>query len=270
MGRLRSLNSATIDGLAAINGASGIFGASKVSVKCSASYCHSNGYAANLQYAESPDWYGPAYSGDKCAMCHGNSPDSGGKSGSAAHSIHAVGIHYTDIFNGQSRKIASAGVNGVNAAHGAGNRSTTISCNICHNSTVTTSANDRNSSCSTASCHGTGGVSKGEAIIANSALHVNGLVDVSFKPVQIATKAQVKPAHFKAYTSAASGNWLRNNSSYKQYTSSFDYARIPLNTFTMWSSSAPGQGSCSNISCHNGAAVKWNDTLNCQHCHKAL
>ncbi len=72
--------------------------ATRVSVVCSASYCHggsTDSYSywsmdgsgepilvtvtmhPTPQTAASPDWYGGAYSGDRCAMCHGNPPTGG-------------------------------------------------------------------------------------------------------------------------------------------------------------------------------------------------
>ena len=70
------------------------------------------------------------YTGDKCAACHGNSPATG------AHAAHVVGIHADDIYSGTTGKLATAGAVGTSAGHGDPAQSTTLSCNICHNTTI--------------------------------------------------------------------------------------------------------------------------------------
>jgi predicted CxxxxCH...CXXCH cytochrome family protein len=268
VGRLRALNSATVDGLAATNGPSGVFGTSRLSVKCSASYCHSNGYAANLQYAVSPDWYGPAYTGDKCAMCHGNAPNNGGKVGSAAHTAHQVGIHATTVFNGKSGFLPTASLTRQNAAHGYG-WSTTISCNTCHNDTVTTGFNAANQSCSTTNCHGSGGVyTTNYATIANTALHVNGTADLKFVNASVRSKAQLRNGSFDSYTAATEGGWSRNQG-YKNYSTSFDVTKKSLQAGTIWSKD--GTTTTCTTACHANKQVLWNTlTIDCTSCHTRL
>jgi len=267
VGRLRALNSATTDGLAAVNGPSGVFGTTRVSVKCSASYCHSNGYATNLQFTVSPDWYGPAYTGDKCAMCHGNTPNSGGKVGSATHSKHEVGIHYKNIFNGKSGLLPEASTTKQNVGHGYG-WSSTISCNTCHSDTVTTGFNAANLTCATASCHGTGGVyTTNFATIANKAVHVNGVTNLKFVNSTFKSKAQLRVGNFDSYTAAGQGGWSRNGG-YKNYTTSFDVTKQTLRAGTIWSQDA--MTTTCTTACHANKLVLWNATTTCVSCHTRL
>ncbi len=227
----------------------------KVSVTCSSVYCHSNGYLNGTLYGyvTTPEWYGGSFSGDKCASCHGNSP-----TGSAAHAAHAVGIHYNNIFTGTTGT-ASAG-NTDTSSHGYVDingtelTSTTINCNICHNSTVTMAANDSNALC--AACH-TGSNLKGiMAIAAGSTTHVNGQVDVVFTSTAIRSKAQVRDSI--ASVAELNDNWTRMNG-YKG-AGSYDAAK------TTPSYSA---GNCT-VACHNSKPVSWSSTVTCNSCHADL
>lgn len=256
-GVLKSKNNVT-------NDTTGYTQTAGVSVTCAAAYCHSNGMATPTFYGASVNWYEGAYAGDKCARCHGNSPNTGGKVGSAAHSIHTVGIHYTDIFSGISKKLPQAGGSAVNAAHGRNNRSTTINCNICHATTVAAFANDSNSAC--IGCHdGNVAPLKGNAAIADKSKHVNGTVDISFVNQKIATKAQVANTAFNSYTAANAG-WSRNKNIYKTYTSGYD---VTKNTLFAAASYSQANG-CLNVACHSGITVKWTDTITCTSCHTRL
>ena len=246
-GTLRNKNGASSDGINASG--SGIAGTTGVSVVCSASYCHSNGGAGGaLAYASSPDWYNAAaYTGDRCAMCHGNAPATG------AHAKHAVSIHSTAVFDENNKPIPSAASPAV-SVHGDPAQATTISCNLCHSLTVTSNANDNSSSC--ASCHSSD--PKGTPAL-NKAFHLNGTVEVAFQDVKVVSKAQIKPASFGKYSTV----WTR--STYKAVNGSFDTAKqsLALGAYN-------ADKSCSNISCHNGGAPKWSDRLSCVDCHSAL
>ena len=247
---------------------SGYTRSSGVSVTCAAAYCHSNGMATPTFYGASVDWYEASFTGDKCARCHGNSPNSGGKVGSSAHNAHAIGIHVDDIFNGVSRKLPNGGGEAVNAAHGKNNRSTTINCNICHALTVSTFTNDQNTNC--VGCHKSDGVAGpiANAAIADKSKHVNGSIDVSFIAQKITTKAQVAGAAFAAYTASTSG-WSRNSNGmkFKTYTSSYDYTKTTLAAAASPYTTASG---CLNIACHSSIPVKWTDTVTCTSCHTRL
>ncbi len=275
VGSLRAKNSATAVGLNVVN--SGITGTTKVSVKCSMAYCHSNGNSANLVYATTPDWYGGTFTGDRCANCHGNAPNST-IAGSSSHyntrflgysgvaGGHQIGIHALNIYS-SARGLAKAGTTGK-SSHGNSGTATTISCNICHYETITTARNDENVVCK--SCHYTGnivGASVGNpAAIADKSKHVNGQVNVSFQPVSVISKAQMRPSTFT--TALYSSAWKRNVG-YK-VSGAYDTAKNALNTATMWDSDTK---TCSNVSCHNGQSVKWSDNnglTECVSCHSSL
>ncbi|MBI1922304.1 MAG: CxxxxCH/CxxCH domain-containing protein [Geobacter sp.] len=248
---------------------------------CFASYCHSNG-AWNSSFAtyrtySSPDWYNAAAytaTGDKCAMCHGNSPNStrsyGNKymEGSPAHynpnsmgtgksGGHFVGIHYNDIYSGGNGKATTASPAGFKS-HGESTYSTTINCDTCHYVTVTNPRNDKNTVCF--SCHG---AESNPASIASKLKHINGVRDVSFNPIQVKSKAQLKQKSFDLYSLAVAKRYPASTS-YK-VSGAYDQGKQAIGT---WSSP-----NCSNISCHNGIPVGWdtNMSLNtCSNCHNAL
>lgn len=276
VGTLRSKNSATAAGIGVAN--SGITGTTKTSVICSAAYCHSNGNAAALVYAATPDWYGGTFANsDRCANCHGNSPNTT-IAGSKSHynnrmlgytsnpGGHVVGIHALSIYS-SPRGMAKAGTTGM-SSHGNPATSTAIGCNICHYETVNTARNDDNVHCR--DCHFTGntvGAQTGnKASIADKSKHVNGLVNVSFKPVNVISKAQSRQKYFVTHT--YSSVWIRSGG-YK-LSGSHDIAKEQLDTATMWNSTTK---TCSNIACHMGNSVKWSDndgTTECISCHGSL
>ncbi|HEY3307581.1 MAG TPA: CxxxxCH/CxxCH domain-containing protein [Desulfuromonadaceae bacterium] len=275
VGSLRSKNGATANGLNVVN--SGTIGTTKVSVRCTATYCHSNGNTTNLIYATTPDWYGGTFTGDRCANCHGNSPNST-IAGSKSHynnrflgytsnaGGHQIGIHAMNIYSSPGG-LAKAGTTG-DSSHGNAASSTTISCNICHYLTVTTARNDNNVVCKT--CHyagnSVGALVGNPAAIADKSRHVNGNVDIAFKPTAIISKAQMRPASF---ASAPYSSVWKRNLGYKVSGSS-DSGKTTLNTATMWNSSTK---TCSNVACHNGQSVSWSDNngaTNCVSCHTAL
>lgn len=230
---------------------------------CDNVYCHTNGYAANMNWNNmTPSWTGSFANADRCANCHGNFPNAT-IAGSAAHKSHTVGIHSLDIFSGKNGKLeAGTGSTAIAVSHGNVSQATTTNCNICHNNTVTYARNDRNIACD--DCH-TSFVNPAQ--INNRAFHVNGRVDVAFKPVKIVSKAQLRPLSFANYT-AAGGYWDRSGAPstphYKDGGLAYDTAKTTLNN-TMWSN-----GICSNIACHMGRTVNWNSTLDCVDCHTEL
>lgn len=258
-------------------------------MKCSNIYCHSNASRieaeSNVKANTSLAWtdsFSNYPNADRCAYCHGNQPSTG------AHAAHSVGLHTFNngsgsmlagnIFNGKSGKVPIT--NKANTAHGNANNSTTIGCYICHNGTVTSAANDKNTRCVV--CHKAGntwGASlKGNASIANLSNHVNGNRDIIFKPVQVLSKAQVRPKGASTTSNTGfdyySGIWTRT--SYKSMsTLSYDKAKVALDTNTMWHPGAAMASSCTNIACHNGKTVNWNlanfnDPNKCMDCHNAL
>ncbi len=275
IGTLRTKNSATAVGIGVAG--SGITGTTKVSIICSAAYCHSNGNVSNLVYATTPNWYGGSFTGDRCANCHGNSPNST-IPGSSAHynnkflgytstqGGHQVGIHAFRVYSSGSG-LATAGTGG-DTTHGNDAVESVISCYVCHNATVTAKYNDNNTIC--IACHYSGnslGAHFGNAAaIADKSRHVNGKVDVVFKNMTINSKAQLRNNRF---TQAPYSSIWRRDFGYK-VPGAHDTAKVPLNTATMWDGSTK---TCSNIACHNGQTVKWSDTngtTTCISCHTAL
>ncbi|MBT1075394.1 CxxxxCH/CxxCH domain c-type cytochrome [Geobacter grbiciae] len=273
VGSLRAKNSATAVGINVAN--SGITGTTKVSIRCSMAYCHSNGNAAGLVYATTPDWYGGSFTGDRCANCHGNAPNTT-IAGSKSHynnrflgytsnpGGHQIAIHAMGIYSSPSG-LAKAGT-GSDSSHGNAATSTTIGCNICHYLTVTADRNDDNFVCKT--CHyagnSVGALAGNPAVIADRSKHVNGTVDVAFKPVAVLSKAQMRSIYFTSY----SGTFKRNGG-YKT-SGAYDSAKAALNTATMWDG---GSKTCSNVACHNSQSVKWTDNdgaTTCVNCHNAM
>ena len=211
------------------------------SVVCSAAYCHSNGMASSV-FSSSPDWYGGSYSGDPCAMCHGNAPNSGGKVGSSPH------------YNANSQGIGRLGghFTGIHAAslpgHGDTSISTTISCNICHYATTKAGSNDNFPVCS--ACHnGTAAPRKGSLMKSDLdlALHLNGRADVVFAPVRIKTSATTSGV-LTGWSSASGGSVT---------TETLDKA--------VWDGVLK---SCANVGCHFLRPTSWSsDGFSCASCH---
>jgi predicted CxxxxCH...CXXCH cytochrome family protein len=100
-------------------------------------------------------------------------------------------------------------------------------------------------------------------------MHVNGSVELSFAPVQVKSKSQLRPSAFADYT-AAGGYWTRNGgaTSYKNGPAAYDVSISTLNTGTMWDG---GNKRCSNVACHMAKPVDWNaGSLTCEACHSKL
>lgn len=246
---------------------------SGVSVTCNGIYCHSNGYVSSATsaylYKETPDWYDvtitasgtvtsePWSSVDRCAQCHGNSPNTGGTDGSTAHAKHVVGVHYKDLFSGTSGEMVQTASSG--AAHGDPLSSTTINCNICHNDTVKDAFNDKNTLCST--CHGVSAPAEGTMYVEpTNQSHVNGIVNVAFaSATSLRSRAQLRD--FITTVSEINTNWTRPNG-YKA-SDSYDAAKVTP-TYSA--------GSCLTTACHNGTPMEWEQAgpLSCSACHKGL
>ncbi|HEY6872950.1 MAG TPA: CxxxxCH/CxxCH domain-containing protein [Geobacteraceae bacterium] len=266
---------------------SNVIGTTGQTVRCINIYCHSNGGSATgavaFQAYTTPDWYNPAgYTSDPCAMCHGNWPNSARRGdnrvmvGSPSHyngnwlgtgvaGGHAMGVHADKITNAaQFTGLLATGSTG-NASHGIATQATTISCNLCHNLTVTTSANNGSAQCN--GCH-TQPATQASATIANKAMHVNGNVDVQFASMPPATtpftsKAQLRDASFSLNSSST--EWHRSAGGYKTGAASYDTAKRDLNVANPYSG-----GTCSNVICHFNQNVQWKNpapAVNCNSCH---
>lgn len=232
------------------------------SKQCATSDCHSDG-KVTATYKTSPVW-GVPFAGDRCAGCHGNWPTGD------AHIAHQVGIHYDDVATGNIGKIPASAVSTTNAGHGNATYSTTISCNMCHNLTVTVNYNDLATTCSTAvSCHASGatGGLKGTLTTAsvNKTYHVNRVRDVSFAGATIRSKAQVR--NDITLVTELNNFWTRTNS-YKAGLSSHDASKATLLATATYAS---GTGTCSTVVCHNGNSITWTSgTITCDKCHTSL
>lgn len=245
------------------------------SVICNGIYCHSNGYVSGTGaylYQETPNWYSvtitssgtvisePWSSVDRCAQCHGNSPNTGGKAGSTAHAKHVVGVHYNDLFSGTVGEMSSSAVS--SAAHGDPLSSTTINCNICHNDTVSVTYNSGNTLCS--SCHSdTNTPATGNErmyVVPTNTSHINGTVNVIFaSATTIKSRAQVRDTI--STVNELNNSWTRTNG-YKA-SNSYDASK---------GTPQYSAGTCLTAACHNGTPMEWEQAgpLSCNACHKGL
>ena len=178
----------------------------------------------------------------------------------SSHAAHVVGIHYDDIYTGTSGLLADGGSSG--AGHGDVSTALTITCAVCHNSTVNTWRNDNNTAC--VSCHG----GEGNALVSadlDKSLHANGTKEVAFAPVDpVRSKAQVRD--FGATEPELDNTWSRIDG-YKAGATSHDASKTspPLDTATMW------DGSTCTVACHNDNTITWGTTgISCNACHTQL
>jgi len=209
---------------------------------CSTAYCHSHKGldGVTTAFVVTPAWGGSFPAGDRCAQCHENSPISSG------HEEHQVGFHYNAVYSGKKDfmpvlnsdplpigLVAGPADNGdadvmddsYDPLRGHGGKlagvatSTTMTCYVCHNGTVTAKGNDLNPLCAT--CHDdVKAPLMGTLTVASTNLHVNGVPDVVFMAEKVRSKAQVRDDLFDVLE--LSNNWTRTNS-YKQADgSSFD------------------------------------------------
>jgi predicted CxxxxCH...CXXCH cytochrome family protein len=258
------------------------------SVTCSGVYCHSTGYinpaTGEYAYSDSPAWGTGTFADvaeDRCAGCHGNPPNSTDSTpgrglilGSLSHyntdymgqgvtSGHFVGIHYDNVYTGTTGLEESPA--GTQNSHGVAGTSTTINCNTCHNSTITSTANDMNEICAT--CHDNikAAVRGNMDIDSLSTTHINGTAEVVFENITFNSKSQVRDdAGVLTELPEIDTYWTRNNS-YKAGATSYDGSKASLNT------SSYSSGTCSSVACHNGYDVAWDDQkVDCLSCHKAL
>jgi len=279
VGLLRSRNSAAITTGAVRAGTlySGTIVAGNT-LTCANVYCHSNGYASSPAYATAPDWYNGSFTGDRCANCHGNAPNSTGNApngyiaGSPTHynsnwlgaggaGGHSIGIHSNTIANAVNfTGVLTAGSTDP-SSHGQTPTvaPTTIGCNTCHYSVVTSSANNGSAQC--AGCH-TQPATQALATIADKSLHVNGTISVQFKQTKLFSKAQLKDASFALVSSV----YMKRYNGYKAGTS-YDASKTDLNA----GSYAGNSGNCTTV-CHFNKPVRWDNVpaATCSSCHSSL
>jgi predicted CxxxxCH...CXXCH cytochrome family protein len=252
---------------------------------CSTASCHGFMEHDGVTYNTviTPAWDGPGFTGDRCSGCHGNSPISAG------HDEHQIGFHYDAVYSGFKDflpvedtdpkpigLVNSAILDPYDTLRGHGGllesdgspNSTTMSCYVCHNDTVTQKANalattqdgpggGSHTGCS--DCHSdTGNPDVGDAalVIADKSKHVNGVRDVVFMREKVRSKAQVRDELLDV--PELSINWERQNGYKAPDGSSYDEAPTTLfdyvggdgsyNTTTMYGYN-PATMTC-QISCH--------------------
>ncbi len=206
---------------------------------CNNASCHGFMEHDGVTYktVTTPAWNGPGFVGDRCAGCHGNSPVSAG------HEEHQIGFHYDAVYSGfkdfmpvlNSDPKPIGLVNGAilgpiddpyDTLRGHGGlltngepTSTTMSCYVCHNDTVTARYNDLDPVCG--ACHNsTDAPLMGTLTIADKSKHINGVRDVVFMREKVRSKAQVRDDIFDV--SELSSNWSRMNNYKLPDGSSFD------------------------------------------------
>jgi predicted CxxxxCH...CXXCH cytochrome family protein len=242
---------------------------------CEAAYCHSSGKSLSqidTDYRQSPNWYGGAYSGNKCGMCHDNPPQYAGQSHYVAASSlgnngtppyresgHMINIHFKSTAKGNNQRgflgFSSAG----DKAHGNPALATTIACYYCHSGIVSSTridtyamsgsgSNFRCGRCHTASTPTP--LQVGE--IVNTSKHVNGVKNVAFAPVTFRTKAQITNVNNIL-------GWTRNGG----YKAAGSYDSFELGNST-WDAQTK---TCLTL-CHvNQPNITWGAQLQCNSCH---
>lgn len=218
---------------------------------CTGLYCHSSG-AGDFQ--ESPPW-GGSFGGARCQGCHGTPPAYASRPGKEnSHfntergSGHLLGIHW-DSTKGHTKESF------------AQKSSTDMGCSTCHFETVsrdldTTFVDPVDGLFTCSSCHDDRKVmgKNRQGIITNTALHVNGTVEVSFKPEKFRTTAQLMKVP---------EGWNRVGRKFDP--NGYDETVRELNTAAY----VPGEKKCLNVACHLlGREVKWGDAVDCDACHK--
>ena len=255
---------------------------------CELAYCHSNGRTSPTagvpasgtpltagDYRQSPNWYGGAYAGNKCGMCHDNPPQyadqshyvaqsSLGDNGSPPYkpSGHMVGIHFDFTAKGNRQNGFLGFSSSGSAAHGNPDLTTTIGCYICHNGIVDSSRidtyamyDDTTSNFRCANCHTTTSRTRLQpGAISDTRLHINGRKDVAFPngSLLLKTKAQLSNV-------ANALGWTRHGA-YKA-EDAFDSFDLALSTWQ------PTTKTCLTA-CHvNQPNITWGAKLTCVSCH---
>lgn len=240
-------------GLKKMNKQNAVFDKSKKT--CSGVYCHSSGEKNSfIEFRETPAW-GSSFGYLRCQGCHGTPPSYQNQKGrenshfnTERGSGHLLGIHW-DSTKGHTKE---------SFKHMS---SSDMGCSTCHYSTVsddrdTTFVDSVTGLFTCSRCHD-GVIAKGKdrtGVISNKALHVNGVVEVSFKPEKFRSTARL--------VNVPQG-WTRIGT-YKDETG-YDETIKGLNS----SEYIPKEKKCINIACHLlGTEVTWGDAVECDSCHK--
>lgn len=220
---------------------------------CSGVYCHSSGAG---DFRESPAW-GSSFTEARCQSCHGSPPEYASRKGKEnSHfnitrgSGHLLGIHW-DATGGHTKESF------------ANRSSSDMGCSTCHYDTVaadrdTTFVDPVRGLFTCGRCHDGSAVAgkNRSGIITNTALHVNGTVEVSFSPEKFRTTAQLM---------RVPDGWKRIGTKWEP--KSYDETIRELNTAQY----LPAEKKCLNVACHlMGKEVRWGDAVDCDACHQDI
>ena len=202
-----------------------------VAKTCLNVYCH---------YSKpTPAWGKKFEPNRRCQSCHDTPPAHDGHFNIAQGTGHLLGIHWD-----------STGGHGKDAK-----KEFMMGCNTCHyavlakeDTTFTHLAKGKQGIFSCNKCH-----SPEAGEIKDYSLHANGKTDIIFTPSKLRTKAQLL---FEVK------GW--NRVIEKGSKGAHDETSAPLNT----ASYNRETKTCTNVACHLGAPVKWNEKVICSSCHK--
>jgi predicted CxxxxCH...CXXCH cytochrome family protein len=242
---------------------------------CETVYCHSNGRTLNLiagDYRQTPNWYGGSFGANRCGGCHDNPPQYAGQShynpassigndgkSAARETGHMINLHVRNTYVGNKANGFLMFSSSGNMAHGNPALATTIACYTCHSGIVsstqidTYAMNGTGSDFRCASCHTASSRTRLQiGVIVETSLHVNGLKNVAFAPINFKTKAQL------ANVANAPG-WTRSGN----YKAADSYDSYDLSQST-WNSQTR---TCLTV-CHvNQPGITWGAQLKCVSCH---
>ena len=231
---------------------------------CTGVYCHSNGAdAANRSFKTTPAWNGGLFGANKCGSCHDNPPQYFGQSHYTAAGFmgkeggHLIGIHFDNIYDGSGGLLAAGPTDP--SSHGDPATSTTMTCYLCHNGEVSSTAIDTyalanlsSSAMKCSTCHS----APQSGLITDKSLHVNGI-----KNVTLANAFTVKSKAQLAGSSIPAG-WTRTGT----YKTAGSYDSATMNSED-WNSDTK---TCTTA-CHNGQTVTWGAAnIACVSCHTDL
>ncbi|MEW6108686.1 MAG: CxxxxCH/CxxCH domain-containing protein [Nitrospirota bacterium] len=247
------LYSASSSGLKKLNSEKALF--DKTTKTCYGVYCHSSGEkSASIEFRETPAW-GSSFGEFKCQGCHGTPPSYKNEKGrenshfnSERGSGHLLGIHW-DSVKGHTRESLANKI------------SSDMGCSTCHYSTVSedkdTTFTDGVTGLFTCSrCHDNRTLTDKNrtGIISNISLHVNGIIEVSFRPEKFRTTAQLTNVPY---------GW--NRTEQKGSIPGYDETVKALNSAQY----NPEEKTCINVACHLlGTEVSWGDKIECDSCHR--
>lgn len=235
---------------------------------CSNIYCHSSAQRGTPTRDYVSMTWGSSLPANRCNACHGAPP----QYANAGEGVAGANSHYTP--DGWGTDLGSGHVLGIHWGHDATDLAngyeSVMSCNLCHDNTVTGSdgvdtyfvhldsggnpvLSPNGATCSSVGCHtsGTTPPENQSGVITNSAWHVNGAADVAFSSEEFRTTSQLgrDPTAF---------GWTRVGARWEFY----DY----------WVPSAGSYDaatrSCSNVACHLGETITWGAPAgDCTNCH---